>query len=408
MFASNASKVNFVPENGMQVVLKASVSVFEASGSVQLYVREMIPYGTGNLALKFEQLKKQLHEEGLFNDNYKKNLPKYPMDLAVVSGQNSAALSDIKTTLKRRWPIAKVKIYNTLVQGSSAHLDIIENLKNADLNNHNLIILARGGGSIEDLWPFNEELLAREIFKLKTPIISGVGHEVDFTISDFVSDLRAPTPTAAAELATPDINEVLLNVNNLNIQLKSNMEAIVNTKMLQVDFYRSSANFKHPEIILNKAKSKLEQSKLLLNNYKQDQLKMIRDFEGLANDFKNKTQKVISRERLKLNNLDNQINTSIQAYNRQIRSDFLRQIQLMDSYSPINTLKRGYSIVEKEDEIINSVKTLNVNDSIKLVMHDGSVSAKVLEKRLNNEWIWLWKSNKANWRNQWKIKQWKC
>lgn len=387
MFASNASRVSFVPENGMQVVLKASVSVFEASGSVQLYVREMIPYGTGNLALKFEQLKKQLHKEGLFEEKYKKSLPAYPMDIAVVSGQNSAALSDIETTLKRRWPIAKVKIYNTLVQGSSAHLDIIENIKNADINNHDVIILARGGGSIEDLWPFNEELLAREIFKLNTPIISGVGHEVDFTISDFVSDLRAPTPTAAAEMATPDIKEVSINFNNLNNRLKDSMQNLINTHMLQVDYYRNSGNFKHPEIILSKAKNKLDIVSQNLSTWKSEQFKMLRDFETLANDFKNKTNQVILRERLKLNKLDSQIYSAIKTYNNQVRSDFLRQIELMDSFSPINTLKRGYSIVEKDDQIINSVKNIKVKDLISVVMSDGSVSVKVLEKRLKDEWI---------------------
>ena len=385
MFASNANRVNFIPEDGMQVILQASVSVFEASGSVQLYVKEMIPYGIGNLALKFEQLKEKLKKEGLFNSEHKKSLPAYPMNIAIVSGKDSAALSDIKTTLVRRWPIAKTTIYNTLVQGANAHLDIIDNLQKADKLNYDLIILARGGGSIEDLWPFNEELLAREIFKLNTPIISGVGHEVDFTIADFVSDLRAPTPTAAAEIATPDIAEVILNINNLNIKLKDNMQNLINNQMLLIDNYRRSATFTHPDIITRAYKNNIETIKNSFNRWKDYQLRKIKLFETLSNEFKSKTQTVLHLERIKLNNLDNQLNNSIFKYNDNIKNNFLRQIELIDSYSPINTLKRGYSIVEKDNINVNSVVDLNKDDKIRITMIDGNIDAKVLEKRQNDE-----------------------
>ncbi|NLC54271.1 MAG: exodeoxyribonuclease VII large subunit [Erysipelothrix sp.] len=385
MFASSASKVNFVPENGMQVVINASVSIFEASGSLQLYVKEMIPFGTGNLALKFEQLKDQLKKEGIFNDEYKKSLPTYPMNIAVVSGKDSAALSDIMTTLKRRWPIANVSIFNTLVQGPSAHLDIIDNLRQADQENFDIIILARGGGSIEDLWPFNEELLAREIFKLNTPIISGVGHEVDFTIADFVSDLRAPTPTAAAEIATPDIKEVISTFNNIQIKLINNIENIINTNQMLVDTYKRGALFTHPDIIFKNFKLNLDLIKNDLNRWKDQKLRMIKQFAMISNSFKTKTSQTINNERLKLNNLNNNLVNNMTNYNNEIKNNFLKQIQLIDSFSPINTLKRGYSIVEKNDKILNSITSLVKDDKIKVVMHDGSINAIVIEKRFNDE-----------------------
>ncbi len=385
MFASNAARVNFVPESGMQVIIEASVSVFEASGTLQLYVKSMIPYGVGNLALKFEQLKEQLSKEGLFDEKYKKALPSYPLDIAIISGQDSAAMSDIKTTLNRRWPIAKTTIYNSLVQGNQAHLDIISNLKKADIAGHDLIILSRGGGSIEDLWPFNEELLARKIFTLKTPIISGVGHEIDFTISDFVSDLRAPTPTAAAEIATPDINEVINTISNIDKSLKANMQLLLNNKMLHVDSYRNSATFSYPDIILKGVKTDLEKYRLALNEWKNTKLKTINNYQNLKNSFKTKTQLVIHNERINLNNLSNILNNNIFNYNNNKKINLLRQIELIDSYSPINTLKRGYSIVEKKTGITNSVENLKKDDKIKIVMHDGSIDALVLERRLNDE-----------------------
>lgn len=385
MFASNSRKVNFKPEDGMQVIVKASVSIFEASGSLQLYVKEMVPYGIGNLALKFEQLKTQLNNEGLFDEKHKKQIPLYPMKIAIVTGQDSAALSDIKTTLKRRWPIAKTKIYNTLVQGNKAHFDIINNLKEADNNDFDLIILARGGGSIEDLWAFNEELLAREIFNLNTPIISGIGHEVDFTIADFVSDLRAPTPTAAAEMATPDIAEVKLNISNINLSLKETMFNLLNNQMLLVDSFRKSTNFTYPEKITNVYKESLNVYKTNLSQWKNYQLRKINLYNNLTNNFKNKTQTFIYNERINLNTINNNLLNFIKFTKNNTKNKFIQQVKLIDSYSPLNTLKRGYSIVELNNSIINSISLLEKNDNITIKMQDGKIMAKVLETRLNNE-----------------------
>ena len=215
MFSSYAKNVKIRITEGMQVILTGSIGVYENGGSYQLYVNNIQPDGIGTLYLQFEELKRNLEKEGLFDPKYKKPLPKYPMRIGVISASSGAAIHDIFTTITRRWPISERILIPASVQGLSAAPTIVNALKLADTLNFDVIILARGGGSLEDLWPFNEEIVARAIFEMKTPVVSGVGHEVDFTISDFVSDKRAPTPTGAAEMVTPDINEIRLQVNNL-------------------------------------------------------------------------------------------------------------------------------------------------------------------------------------------------
>src|SRR5690554_2870195 len=210
MFRSNASKLKFRPEDGMQVYIRGDVNVYEASGSYQLYVTTMEPDGIGGLFIAFNQLKERLLKEGLFNPAFKQPIPKFPKTVGVLTATTGAAIRDICTTIKRRYPLAEVLIYPTLVQGAAAAPNIAENIRLA--NNQQLcdvLIVGRGGGSIEDLWAFNEEIVARAIFESQIPIISAVGHETDTTISDFVADLRAPTPTAAAELAVPSKAELI-------------------------------------------------------------------------------------------------------------------------------------------------------------------------------------------------------
>ena len=393
MFSSYASKVKFKPKSGMKVVIKASVSIFEASGALQLYVKEMTQFGQGDLALEFEKLKKKLNEEGLFLDKHKKVISKYPMSIGIVSGKGSAALSDILTTLKRRWPIAKLKVYNSLVQGKNAHLDLINNLDIADNNNHDTIILARGGGSIEDLWPFNEELLARKIFELKTPIISGVGHEIDFTISDFVSDMRAATPTAAAEVSSPDIKDIKQLFLNLENKLEDNIVQIINQKKQHLDYIENNAVFTHPDILLNEIKNKLKKHEEALSVYANKTISRINYFNNISNKFKSVVSDFIYQQNMTLNLLKKDLDNNIDAYLNNKQHQLIKEINLIQSYSPINTLKRGYSLVKKDDTIIKSVESIKENEIVNITMQDGSFKANVLERRKNDEWFWLWKSN---------------
>ena len=214
MFSFNASKLKFMPEDGMKVLVKGKISVFESTGNYQIYISDMLEDGVGNLHIAFEQLKKKLGDEGLFDLKYKKEIPKIPMKVGIITAPTGAAVKDILSTIKRRFPICKTILFPCLVQGELARDDIVKKLDIADNYGLDVIILGRGGGSIEDLWPFNEEVVARKVFACKTPIISGVGHQIDFTICDFVADKRAETPTGAAERAVPMLSDLLLEIDN--------------------------------------------------------------------------------------------------------------------------------------------------------------------------------------------------
>ena len=213
MFANSAKNINFEPADGMKVLVTGKVTVYETAGTYQIYVSEMQMDGLGNLYLEFEKLKKKLESEGLFKKEFKKEIPRFPLKIGIITAPTGAAIRDILSTIKRRFPIAETILFPTLVQGADAKENIVQNIKIANTYPLDVIILGRGGGSIEDLWAFNEEIVARAIFDSKIPIISGVGHEIDFTISDFVADLRAPTPTGAAMLAVPDTSDIISLLN---------------------------------------------------------------------------------------------------------------------------------------------------------------------------------------------------
>ena len=217
MFNFNASKVNFEPEDGMKVLVSGRISVYEATGSYQIYVNTMDVDGIGNLYLEYEKLKKKLAAEGLFDQNHKKPIPRFPKTIGIITAPTGAAIRDILSTIKRRYPIAKTILFPALVQGTGSKESIVKQLKKAQEYDLDVIICGRGGGSIEDLWSFNEEIVARAIYESKIPVISAVGHEIDFTIADFVADLRAPTPTGAAEMAVPNLTDLNNYLNQLKI-----------------------------------------------------------------------------------------------------------------------------------------------------------------------------------------------
>ncbi|NLY62501.1 MAG: exodeoxyribonuclease VII large subunit [Erysipelothrix sp.] len=384
MFATNARQVNFNPKDGMLVSLKANVSIFESSGSLQLYVTEMNEEGAGDLSARFELLKKQLNAEGLFAEQHKQGFKKFPSRIAVVSGKDSAALNDILTTLERRWPIATVNVYPSLVQGPEAHLDLISNLIKIDNQDYDAIILARGGGSIEDLWAFNEESLARVIYNLKTPIISGVGHEIDFTISDFVADLRAPTPTAAAELITPNITDVKASFKQYENSLKERMNYQLNNASQLVYTYSNMASFKHPELLTATYQKALRLNADKLQAYQSRFIENINKYKLLEKSIIASANDIINIEVNKTALLKQELYNNINLFENKLKANFSNQLQLLDSYSPINTLKRGYSIVEHNDQIIKSVKDININDEIKVALGDGHIIASVIGKEEND------------------------
>jgi exodeoxyribonuclease VII large subunit len=255
LFKGNASKLKFRLENGQKVILEAGISVYAPRGEYQLMVSSVTPSGKGSLAVALEQLKKKLSEKGYFDKDTKKSLPKYPKKVALITSSTGAALQDMLRVAEKRWRLCEFTLFNTLVQGDTAATQIAENIAIADKNGFDVMVLARGGGSIEDLWAFNEEVVAEAIHKAVTPIITGIGHEIDFTIADFVADVRAPTPSAAIETLLPDENEVMLFIDSLLESFKINIAQTVTKKEREALHIKELFISSSPQNRLNFAKN---------------------------------------------------------------------------------------------------------------------------------------------------------
>lgn len=360
MFNTNAKKIEFKPADGMKVLIVGRISVYEATGNYQIYVDEMIQDGVGNLYLEFEKLKKKLAEEGLFDKSRKKSIPLFPEKIGIVTAPTGAAIKDILSTIKRRYPVCKTYLFPSLVQGEFAKDDIVKKIKLAQTYDLDVLIVGRGGGSIEDLWPFNEEVVARAIFDCKIPVISAVGHEVDFTIADFVADLRAPTPTGAAELAVPNIFDVIKQINNLKIRLNENINTKINYQKLKLDSIKSSFVIKNPMLMYENKKQKIDQL-----------------FENLnKNIFIN-----VSKKRMELDNIKNHyiLKNPIVLYEK--KKDYLSNlIQKLELVNPLNILKKGYTLTYVEDKLIKNIKDVKIDDTIKIRLSDGFIISKVINK----------------------------
>lgn len=357
MFRSNASKVIFKPADGMKVLVTGRISVYEAMGSYQIYVDEMLEDGVGNLYIAFEQLKKKLQAEGLFDKAHKKTIPKIPKRVGIVTASTGAAIRDIMTTIKRRFPICETILFPTLVQGENAKDDIVRNIKRAEDYDLDVLIVGRGGGSIEDLWPFNEEIVARAIYDCKIPVISAVGHEVDFTIADFVADLRAPTPTAAAELAVPNMSDLKKHIDQLSIRLNEAIYKKVNYLKLYLDSVKNSFVIKNPGVMFENRKQSLD-----LMNTKLNELML-----GKVDKLKNELEKIKKSYVLtnpKLLYKDNVV----------CLKNIIDKLELLN---PLNILSRGYSITYMNDKALKSVKEVKKDDILKVKLYDGMLEAKV-------------------------------
>ncbi len=379
MFRSQASRLLFSPKNGDRVLLKANTSLFEASGQLQLYVQEMKLDGIGDLYLKYEALKNKLSSEGYFDSSHKKSIPKYPIKIAVLVGDKSAALSDIKTTFKRRWPIAEYDVYPVLVQGNGSSEDITAKLLKVDDMGYEAIILARGGGSLEDLWSFNDETLAKTIYGLKTFIITGVGHEQDFTIADFVSDLRAPTPTASVELITPKITDVINKINDDMLRMNNAVQHLLTLENNHYDYLLNSPIFKNKYYILDKKGQQLDYLISKLLNYQTR-------FVGLRHEVNAKCQsglfaisKTINDNRSNINQLMLRLNNAAHQILTSKVNQVKRNLILLDAYGYDKTLQRGYSLTFKDGRIIKDIDQLAVNDLIEIRVNTGMIKAEVRE-----------------------------
>lgn len=335
MFRSAASKLDFTPENGMKVIARGRVGVYERDGQYQLYIEHMEQDGIGDLHVAFEKLKKKLDSEGLFSPQYKKPLPKYPRRIGVVTAPTGAAIRDILNILSRRFSYSDVVLYPVLVQGENSAASIVKAIEYFNATNSaDVLIVGRGGGSIEDLWSFNEECVARAIFKSEIPIISAVGHEIDFTISDFVADLRAPTPSAAAELVVPSGEELREKFNNVYKRMYTCAMRHIERGRMQVKYYTDNTYLKNPM-------SKVDDSRLYL--------------DSVTKNFENSYEKILSEKKQSL---------AVAA-------------SKLSALSPLKSLERGFSLARSNGKLIKSIDHVSLGEKIEVIVNDGRIEAAV-------------------------------
>ena len=381
MFASSATKIHFEPEDGMKVLVSGRVTVYEATGGYQIYVDTMDLDGIGNLYLEYEKLKKKLEAEGLFSIEHKKPIPKFPKRIGIITAPTGAAIRDILSTIKRRYPICETILFPALVQGVGAKESIVEQLNRAQDFALDVIICGRGGGSIEDLWAFNEEVVARAIYDSKIPVISAVGHEIDFTIADFVADLRAPTPTGAAEMAVPNLVDLQTLINQYIIRLNENIKNIINFNKKRVDNLKNSYVLKNPLALYEAKEQKLDSYIDRLNKII---LSILNDYKVRLNNIKNNyvLKNPLATYELKKEKLNNYITILKKNILNTIESNKHRYeiiINKLELLNPLNILSKGYSLVTIDGVTIKDSSKLNVNDTINIKMHKGNVKAVVKE-----------------------------
>lgn len=358
MFQSQTRNLKFIPEDGMKVLVTGKISVYEATGGYQIYVSDMIEDGVGNLYIAFEQLKKKLEKEGLFDTSIKKKIPRIPRKVGVITAPTGAAIRDILSTIKRRFPLTEVLLFPALVQGSEAADSIVRQIERAQEYDLDTLIVGRGGGSIEDMWCFNEEKVAYAIYNCKIPVISAVGHEIDFTIADFVADLRAPTPTGAAELAVPNEMDVRQYIN----QLKIRSQKVIKNK---IDF-------------LNQRLSEVTNKYILKNPISIYQVKE-QQFDYILDKLKYNIQNLYNIKEKQLINLKSSYILKNPEKLLDVKKNrYLQSISKLEALSPLATIKRGYGIVKKDNKVITSSKILQSGDEFKLELYDGIIESKVI------------------------------
>lgn len=334
IFRSNYDK-SLNLDNGVKIIASGYISVYERDGAYQLYINEVEIEGIGNLYIEFNKLKEKLKKEGLFDTKYKKEIPKMPKAIGIVTSPTGAVIRDIINVTKRRFPKVDIKLYPVNVQGERSAVDICEGIEFFNkMENVDTIIVGRGGGSLEELWSFNEEIVAREVFKSKIPIISAVGHETDFTICDFVSDMRAPTPSAAAEISTPDLSQIYYRLDNIRNRMN-----------------RSLNN----QVIL-------------------DNEKLVNTFDKINNYMKNY---IIRDKVIQIDQIYDKINFRLEQNLETSKEKLSKKAAILHNLSPLATISRGYSIVEKNNQVINSIEEVDINEDINITLKDGSLECNI-------------------------------
>lgn len=380
MFANATLSVRFPVKEGDKVLLKASVSVYPPQGSLQINVSQMSLDGVGDLFLQFEKLKKKLFDEGLFDESHKKKLPRYPESIGIITGAKTAALQDVLKTLNLRWPGINTSVYETLVQGEGAALKIIDQLLLADQNKHDVLIIARGGGSIEDLWAFNDERLARVIYQLETPIVSGIGHEVDVTITDYVADLRAATPTAAAQAVIRDYKEVNGEIIQYRQLLSKLMNQKLNQSLLHFSGLKNYSIWSNPELITQDSTIHLTMMTQRLFQYASTMKPTENRLKSLNEALRFAALQSIRTKENTLMSLKHDLGSSLKGNVSMKSSQFSQIIGLLNAYSPLSVIQRGYSITKHDHKVIKYLKDVEINDVLTTRINDGEITSIVTKK----------------------------
>ncbi|KAA6451506.1 exodeoxyribonuclease VII large subunit [Bacillus swezeyi] len=384
MFARQNKSLSFTPESGMKVLVRGGISVYEPSGSYQLYAKEIQPDGIGALHLAYEELKKKLSQEGLFDQKHKKTIPAFPSVIGVVTSPTGAAVRDVITTIKRRYPLVKVIVLPTLVQGINASQSIVNSIEEANRRQLcDVLIVGRGGGSIEELWAFNEEAVARAIFSSGIPIISAVGHETDFTISDFTADLRAATPTGAAELAVPNVLDLLERLKTLEARMTKTMQQDLRKRQERVKNLQSSYAFRYPKRLYAQKEQEFD---LVFDRFQKQLVLTLDRKKQKLNEQTYKLEMLHPAEQLKQAKMrhgeqTNRLKRNMNVQLKQIHSQFQTVLGKLNALSPLEVMERGYSLTYKENELIKSIEQVQEKDELLIKLNDGTLTCEVQQKR---------------------------
>ena len=381
MFSSYVSRLNFNVEEGMRVLVSGSINVYEQRGSLQLVIRQMKQDGLGDLYLEFEKRKQDLLRAGYFDESHKKAKPDYIENIGVVTGAQAAALQDVLSTIQRRWPMMKVTLYPSLVQGSLAPKSLIQSLKEADTHNHDALLIVRGGGSFEDLFCFNDVQLVKTIYSLNTYIVSGVGHEVDTTLCDLVCDHRSVTPTAAAQWVTLDQYEVMTQILKDTELLRQNMSMILNHNKLKLDSYKNHPYLKDPKSFIIEKQLKLDGYNTQIEHALELELQKKNVIKNYTQQMHLRMMNIVKVQENKLSMVPEKLRSNMQVLLQNSRHSLQKNCALLDAYSPLKVLSRGYSISKIEDKVIKNVKDVASDDIMVTRVNDGVITSCVVSTK---------------------------
>lgn len=381
MFSSYVSRLNFNVEEGMRVLVSGSINVYEQRGSLQLVIRQMKQDGLGDLYLEFEKRKQDLLRAGYFDESHKKAKPDYIENIGVVTGAQAAALQDVLSTIQRRWPMMKVTLYPSLVQGSLAPKSLIQSLKEADTHNHDALLIVRGGGSFEDLFCFNDVQLVKTIYSLNTYIVSGVGHEVDTTLCDLVCDHRSVTPTAAAQWVTLDQYEVMTQILKDRELLRQNMSMILNHNKLKLDSYKNHQYLKDPKSFIIEKQLKLDGYNTQIEHALELELQKKNVIKNYTQQMHLRMINIVKVQDNKLSMVPEKLRSNMQVLLQNSRHSLQKNCALLDAYSPLKVLSRGYSISKIEDKVIKHVKDVARDDIMVTRVNDGVITSCVVSTK---------------------------